>query len=533
MSQDRRVRQLLRLARAGDAEAQLALRVVLSRLKREPWRATPAAFAHHVSGGRWHRARHLDHLSSVLARAAFTPDQRVVVSMPVRHGKSWLTSMWFPVWFLDRFPEKKVMLVGHGANFAAKWGRRVRNLIRRHRDLLRVELAPDLQAAGCWETPQGGGMITAGIGGQINGEGADLLLIDDYCKNAQQANSQAWREHVVEFWDSTAETRLEPGASVVIVATRWHEADLIGHLLRQEDEADPEDGDVEHWERVTFPAIAEEADALGRAPGEALWPERWPLWRLRKKRRAKGPWVWAALYQQRPSPAEGGVFKRHWIRYYTWVGDRIRYRCPMTGDLREVRLEALRRFCTVDLAASLKESADWTVVATWGQAPDGTLLLLGVARDRVEGPAIVPLIQGQLDRWGAPAAWIESQGFQLHVVQQARRYGLRVRELRADRDKLSRALPATAELEAGAVLFPAQAEWLEVWEAELLAFPGGAHDDQVDTLSYAVQVAIELGEAGLPTGLADVPPSDDPGAWGDDEDDDERDLIDEEPVSLL
>jgi len=522
--------ELIVRASEGDELAEDELAELLGTAEDEAWRATPATFAEHLSGGRWQRARHLDALSDKLAEAAYGDDRRIVVSMPVRHGKSWLTSQWFPVWFLDRWPDRKIILVGHGADFARKWGRRVRNLIRRHADQLRVRLAPDMTAADAWETTAGGGMITAGIGGAINGEGADLLLVDDYCKNAKQAQSKAWRDSVQDFWDSTAETRMEPGASCVIVATRWHEDDLIGRLVEVDedeellelDELDPAEltseeihRAIDRWEEVIFPAVAEENDPLGRAPGEPLWPERWPLWRLKRKRRAKGPWVWAALYQQRPSPSEGGFFRVEWLKYYQRSGDLVRYRHASTGDARAIRLGSLTKFVTVDLAASLKEAADYTVVATFGVAPDGTMFLLHVERAKVEGPGMIPLVESQLDRWGASVAWIESAGFQLHLIQTARRRGLPVRELKADSNKLARALPATAELEAGAVQFPAQADWLDEFVSELLAFPGGAHDDQVDALAYAVQVALDLLSAtGVVYGLSDV-----------DQDDDERDRL--------
>ena len=513
--------ELIVRAADGDELAEVELAELLDDANAESWRATPATFAEHLSRGRWRPAAHLEALSDKLSEAAYGEDRRIVVSMPVRHGKSWLTSMWFPVWYLDRWPDRKIILVGHGADFARKWGRRVRNLIVRHADELRVRLAPDMKAADAWETTEGGGMITAGIGGAINGEGANLLLVDDYCKNAKQAQSKPWRDSVQDFWDSTAETRMEPGASCVIVATRWHEDDLIGRLVAGDEEEDLleleqlVEGEglsseqihraIDRWEEVVFPAVAEENDPLGRAPGEALWPERWPLWRLDRKRRAKGPWVWAALYQQRPSPAEGGFFRSEWLKYYQRSGDLIRYRHAATGDARAIRLASLTKFVTVDLAASLREAADYTVVATFGVSPDGTLFVLNVERAKVEGPGMIPLIEAQLDRWGASTAWIESAGFQLHLIQTARRRGLAVRELKADSNKLARALPATAEFEAGALLLPAQADWLDDFIAELLAFPGGAHDDQVDAIAYAVQVGLDLlASTGVVYGLSEV-----------------------------
>ena len=514
---------LVDAARSGDAEAAAELQRQLLAMTATAWRTSPVSLASHLDAT-YHRARHLEALSDQLVRAAVEPGRRVVVSMPVRHGKSWLTSMWYVVWLLERWPTKRVILVGHTASFARRWGRAVRNLIRRHASRLRVRLVADMQAADCWETPEGGGMITAGVGGNINGAGGDVLLLDDYCKSSGDAYSKAWRDSLWEWWLSTAYTRLEPGASCVIVATRWHEDDLIGRLLAQDAELAAEDSAARAdgvdlaphvpWEQVVYPAVAEEHDALGRAPGEALWPARWPLRALARIRRTQGAWVWAALYQQRPSPAEGGMFRRSWLRYYTEPRPGVyRYRTP-AGDVHEIARDSLTRYSTLDLATSLRTAADYTVCATWGLAPDGCLLMLGQARVKVEGPDLVPLIRSELERWGSSVAWIEAAGYQLSAIQHARRAGLSVRELRADKDKVARALPATADLEAGRVLLPASAEWLGDWEAEVLAFPGGAHDDQVDALAYAVQIARDLGDApALPSGMPE-----DPDAWDDDED---------------
>tara|TARA_R110002072_G_scaffold35076_2_gene104175 strand:- start:25035 stop:26663 length:1629 start_codon:yes stop_codon:yes gene_type:complete len=511
------LQQIAARAKAGDESARRKLAELVARSRSEAWRANPVTFAEHLSGGRYQRARHLDFLGDKLSEAAYGKDKRIVVSMPVRHGKSWLTSMWFVVWYLDRWPDRKIILVGHGADFARKWGRRVRNLIRRHKDQLRVRLAPDMSAADAWETTAGGGMITAGIGGQINGEGCHLLLVDDYCKNDKQAMSKPWRDGVKDFWDSTAETRMEPGASCVIVATRWHEDDLIGRLIAAEEEAEAEQLEestegltdeeihraIDRWDQVILPAIAEENDPLGREPGEALWPERWPLWRLARKRRSKGAWVWAAIYQQRPAPMDGGFFRAEWLRFFTRVGDLVTYRPTPEDPPRSIRLSSLTVFSVVDLATSQKEGADYLVVGTFGLAPDGCLFLLGVAREKTGGPGIIPLIESQMERWGSVVVWIEAAGFQLSLVQNARKKGLPVRELRADKNKEARALPATAELEAGTVLFDGRAEWWDAFQRELMSFPGGAHDDQVDVLSYAVQIVLDLGAGGIVYGIED------------------------------
>lgn len=454
-----------------------------------PWKDSPAALAHFLSKGRWVHAAHLDLLSRKLREAALEPNRRLIVSMPVRHGKSWLTSMWNPVWFLEHFPDRNVILCGHGDNFARKWGRRVRNLIRRYEKDLRVRLAPDSTAAHDWRTTEDGGMLCAGVGGQIMGEGANLLIVDDYCKNARQARSRVERDNVWEWWDSSAMTRLEPDASVVVVATRWGQDDLIGRILKRDEEGD--------WEQIRLPALAEEDDALGRTPGEALWPERWSQEYLEKRREKQLPWVWAAIYQQRPSPSEGGLFKKDWIRYYQEPAGDV-YVYSVGSNQRRVPREGLHRFAVVDLAASAKALADYTVVGIFGIDSENRILVLDWLRRRMEGPELVPAIREITERWGVSSIWIERIGYQLTLVQEARRQGLPVRELHPKGDKVARALPATAALEGERVFVPEAKGWVPALTEELLCFPRGEHDDQVDVLSYAVQVADRIGRFSRP-----------------------------------
>lgn len=207
-------------------------------------------------------------------------------------------SNWTPAWFLANWHQKRVILASYEATFAASWGRKVRNTLLENPDM-GVRLAPDVQATSGWETVQGGGMVTAGVGGPITGRGADLLIIDDPIKNEEEARSPVHRENIWQWWLTTARTRLEPGGSVIIVMTRWDVDDLAGRLLR--------DG-TEQWTHISLPAIAEKRDAINRAEGEPLWAERYPREALEKTRRDVGEDAWASLYQQRPNPAGRGLY---------------------------------------------------------------------------------------------------------------------------------------------------------------------------------------------------------------------------------
>src|SRR3990167_1770463 len=162
-----------------------------------------------------------------------------------------------------------------------------------------VVIKGDSSAVSAWETTAGGGMVTAGVGGPITGRGADLLIIDDPVKNAEEAQSPIVRDGIWQWWQTTARTRLEPGGSVVVVMTRWDADDLVGRL--QTDLSDA-------WESLVLPAIAEQGDMMGRPLGAPLWPARYPLPALDAIRREVGEDAWASLYQQRPNPQGRGDY---------------------------------------------------------------------------------------------------------------------------------------------------------------------------------------------------------------------------------
>jgi len=399
----------------------------------------------------------------------------VLVTMPPRHGKSMLVSHFFPAWYLGVRPTKRVMLASYSNEFAAGWGRKVRDVISEFgRDVFGVSLRKGSAAVHRFEIARhGGGMITAGAGGAMTGLGADLMIIDDPVKNAEQAASRVWRERTWDWYQSTAYTRLEPGASVVLVQTRWHGDDLAGRLLR-----DAGDGG-ERWATLNLPALAEVDDPLGRLIGEALWPARYPLERLEAIRRTLGAHWWSALYQQRPSPQEGGLFQRDWFRYWRAADEAYRL------DDRLVPIEACFRFATVDLAVSEREQADYTVAAVWDCTSAGDLVLLDLLRERLSAPRLMAALKRLAAKWRPDFLGVEKTGFQLAIVQQLRRDGATVKPLAARGDKVSRAHAAAVRFEGGQVYFPAGAPWLVELEAELLAFPHGPHDDQVDAVSYA------------------------------------------------
>jgi predicted phage terminase large subunit-like protein len=465
------------------------------------WTATPALFARFASSGRWCLARHLAVLDDELLRAA-AGRARTMVLMPPRHGKSELVSRWFPAWYLGTYPDRRVMLASYEADFAASWGAKARDVLEQYGSVFGIEVRADSSARHRWDiVGHEGGMVAVGAGGALTGRGAHVLVIDDPIKSHEEAHSPTQRERVWDWFRSVAYTRLEPGGSIILVQTRWHEDDLAGRLLTQQ---------AGQWHVVSLPALAEEDDSLGRVEGEALWPDRYPVEELEQTRQTLGSYLWSALYQQRPAPASGAVFKRAWFRTFTDLGDAYRL-----GD-KLIAKTACRRFCTVDLAVSTSTSADWTVVASWAVTPNQELLLDDLDRRRLEAPDILPALRTAYERHRPAYLGVERAGFQLAIIQEARRAGLPIRELVPDSDKLSRALPAAARMEGGSVAWPVNAAWRGALEAELLSFPTGRHNDVVDVLAYA---ATELARGtfepvtiSVPSGWIPRPPWDgDPG----------------------
>lgn len=436
--------------------------------------ATPATTASILSRGRWTSAPHLELLASWIADLAHRQRRRVIVSMPPRHGKSQLVSHWTPVWYLAMFPERRVILASYEADFAASWGRLVRNTLEEHQRELGVKISADSSAANRWDTPQGGGMITAGVGGPITGRGADLLILDDPIKNAEEANSERIRQRVWEWWQSTAYTRLEPGAGAVVVMTRWHQDDLVGRLLR-----DAQDGG-EAWDMLELPALAEPADMLGRSEGSPLWPARYGVEDLGRIKRAVGSYVWAALYQQRPAPAsEGSRFQR------AWFGPPVEP-SAVPAIARRVRYW--------DLAATEAKPGtdpDWTAGVKMAEQR-GAYWIESVIRARARPKGVEDLIR--------QTAELDGVGVEIHIEQEPGSSGVAtidhyqrdvlkgfaVYGSKTTGDKQLRANPLSAAAEAGNVKL-VRGPWVEAFLEEAEAFPGGAHDDQVDAASGAME----------------------------------------------
>jgi predicted phage terminase large subunit-like protein len=430
---------------------------------------------------------HIALLNSTLVDVAEGRITRLQVHMPPRCGKSLLCSQYFPAWFLGRFPDKRIILASYAAEFAASWGRKARNILEEHADeLFGWHIERDSRASDRWDIAgHTGGMITAGRGSGVTGKGGHIILLDDCLKDAEEASSQTIREGLWDWYRSTLYTRQEPGCAIIAIDTRWHSDDLGGRLDAEEKLG----GDK--WERVVFPALAEGDDILGRVEGEALWPERFSSDKLQEIKQTLGSYFWSSLYQQRPQPEGGSVFKRSWFRYWRMADGY--YILSRDGHDETVDPADCWRFQTIDAAATEKETADYFVCSTWAVTPKSDLLLLSVFRERAETTKHAEILKNQYRRWGPAWQGVESVTFGINIIQDARNSGLPIRALKADKDKVSRARNVAARYEIGKVFHALGSDWLDDYETEMLSFPTGKHDDMVDTASYAGVALSEMG----------------------------------------
>lgn len=326
------------------------------------------------------------------------------------------------------------------------------------------------------------------------------MVIDDPYGSKEDAMSETIRESRWEWLTGTLRNRLEPGAKVLIIMQRWHEDDLIGRL-KARDGIRSEGG---RWEVISLPAVAEDlelwpgSDQVFRRPGEALWPERYPLEELteieRDLREWEGEYFWAAQYQQRPAPIGGGLFKDEWFQFFEADDANGFYVCERAdGKILRYRQQDCYHICTVDPAFSEKQEADWTCIGVWAVTPNADLLKVYQLRDRIEGASIAKTLQTVQRQWRPQRFYVEAYGGGQVVAQQGRDLGLPVTDLRVPGDKRIRAMPLQARMENRRVYFLRGAPWFRGLRNEFLVFDSGRFDDQVDESAYAAQVLMEQG----------------------------------------
>lgn len=384
--------------------------------------------------------------------------------MPPGAAKSFYANVNFAAWYVGAFPGKKLITASFAQEVADKWGRRVRAKVReeKYNETFAAELSKESQAVGRWELTNGSEYYAVGVGGSVTSFRADLGIIDDPVKGREEAESETIRQKTWDWYKDDFWTRLKPGAGVVMIMTRWHELDLAGMLL------DDMEAGGEKWEVVNIPMEAEENDPLGREIGEPLWSDWFTPEMVAEAKRDTRRWT--SLYQQRPAPEEGDYFKKEWFRYYVTPP------------------EHLQIYGTSDYATK-EGKGDYTVHAIWGVDPDTNIYLLDLWRGQTDSLVWVDQLLSLAKQY-KPLEWGEESGQIINSVgplidrkqRESNNYFYR-KQYPSKADKSQRAQAIRGYMAMGKVYFPKGADFIADFESELLSFPAGRHDDQVDALS--------------------------------------------------
>lgn len=438
-------------------------------------RLTPATLAHYRTKGKWIPAAHLLYVASEIAHAIAQGDARIIVELPPRHGKSELISVHTPIWFLDRWPHLNVILATYGATLSEGFGRRVRDtFIEDNGSFLRAQVKEDVQRTDRWMTTMGGGMLSVGLGGTIIGFGAHLFIVDDYVKNFAEAMSE---QIAISTWNgflTDVYTRLEPGASVIVFATRWPTpgGDLIGRILEKQGKL---------WRRIRLPALAEENDVLMRPLGEALWPGRYTTKRLLSIKGLLDSWLFDSLYQQSPRSEEGLTADVEQIRIVDALIRPQQYRWVRSWDIASTDRRK-------------RKKSDYSVGALLGtEGRPGSPFVTTYVADVVRGQ----WSPNKLEETIRQTAVSDGAGVPITIEQEPGASGKAYAEHlatnilsgfnvtiqpSAGQNKVVRAQPYIAAVNHGRISY-VKATWNKACKDELKEFPGAAHDDTVDACS--------------------------------------------------
>jgi predicted phage terminase large subunit-like protein len=431
-----------------------------------------------VSGGKQLQLNwHLEAMAYALTDVIHGNTRRLMITVPPRNLKSICSSVALPAFALGHDPTRRIICVSYSEPLARKHGNDCRALIHSpsyQRIFPRTRISASKDTETEIVTTAGGSRLTTSVGGTLTGRGGDVIIIDDPLK-PQEAHSESALESQKQWLTGTLLSRLDHKSegSIIVVMQRLHPDDLVGHLIEQGG-----------WNHLNLPAIAE-TDCripLGinryhhRRVGDLLHPEREDQAALDELKRTMGSMQFAAQYQQAPVPRDGNLIKWSWFKFYDSPPR------PGPGD---------RLIVSWDTAMSSNQPSDFSVCVVL-LARGETVYILDVIRARLEYPDLRRAVMFQHGRWGqtpvaAYSLLIEKKGAGLSLIQDLQRENIYAVGIDPDGDKLQRMEAQTALIEAGAVHLPSNAPWLDEFKKEVLSFPKGRHDDQVDALSQGLQ----------------------------------------------
>lgn len=448
---------------------------------------TPATMAAYLDPS-WIPARHLMFISAKVASAIKRGKGRIIVSVPPRHGKSRMLSIGSTTWVNETFPDYNVGLVTYGLSLSTDFSGAVRNQIEQNPDKLSVRIGRRSNRIDKFLFEgHDGGVFAAGLGGVLTGRGFHVLFLDDYIKQLKEAISPTYRQQTWDWWITTAYTRLEPGATVVIVATRWHSDDLIGRTLQ-------EFGN--EWEYIRLPAIAESNDPLGRNPGEALFPERYDIESLQSIKKMLGSFWFSAIYQQNPKDDESSMANKEWLQY--------------TGNMPHPHSLTWARIWDF---AGLKDAGDYTCGLLMGADKPNERAYIGDIVRGQHSPADIDKLfksTAEHDGKGVPIIICQEPGasglITTNHFKQLLGPGYQVEGVPELQNKISKAHGMLAGAERGDLILKL-APWNAAFADEFDDVPDGAHDDQIDCAAVGWNKLIGVPKIGATWGRKAGPES--------------------------
>jgi predicted phage terminase large subunit-like protein len=455
---------------------------------------TPATLTAYLDD-KWIPAPHLMYVSAKVATAVQKGGGRLIISLPPRHGKSRMLSIGGTTWVLENYADRNVGLCTYGADLSVDFSGAVRTQIELNSQKLDCRIATGFNRVDRFKTERNSWVFAFGLKGAIIGRGFHVFFLDDFIKNLKEATSATYRQEVWDWFITTAITRLEPGSTVVIIATRWHLDDLIGRLIRE---------DPHTWEYVRIPAIAEDDDPIGRRPGEALFPQRYDLEHLDKIRRLMGSFWWSAIYQQDPRGDTAKLANKEWLQYLNSEA------LPNPNHL------SWGRFWDF---AGKKKGGDYTVGLLFGaDKPRKTGYIYDVKREQLSPNELDNLVKttAESDGKGVPVYILEEPGASGLITTEHFKKLLKgfttVHGVPEVINKVAKAHSMLAGAERGD-LYLKMAHWNETFADEFDRFGHECdYDDQVDCAAVGWNKLIGIIEMGTTWGR--TPVSDDPNVRG-------------------
>ena len=425
-----------------------------------------ASYCYFVHKGKWidtHFHKFLaNRIQSFVETYTGNPYDILVLSCPPQHGKSLTVTETFPSWYVGKYPDRRCIIACYNDDFAGKFGRRNKAKIDEVGQFvfdirLKKSSDRDMEIA-----DHDGGIITRGIMAGITGNAGDLIIIDDPVKNRLEADSSTYRERLWEEWENSIMTRTQAGTKIIIIQTRWHEDDLAGRVIANEN----------FVEVVNIPVEAEENDILGRNIGDALCPEigkdnKW-LQEF-KQRYADGKRAWNALYMGRPTSAEGNIFKREWWQYY----DKLPEHIQLVG-------------ISVDATFKDSDTSDFVAIEVWGKL-NNDYYLIDLIKRRMDFPETLKAIRYMADKYpNKHSILVEDKANGSAIISMLKHEIGGIIPITPQESKIARANAITGIVEGGNVYLPRYSDFTGEFVEEFASFPNGVHDDLVDACTQFI-----------------------------------------------